>query len=262
MKRAAPRESDPIPPSFGRRVIRHFCDEERGPAPANSQRVANATISYVLALVNKLVLTRRPMSEDIAKSIAERKARLAEQAAAIEREMAELAELERLAAKYNMVVSVTEVPKETEYMLSFAKPSPPTSADRHTDTPPPAPDGTFAGLVSSYRTHPKSPVHNLKYRVRNGYTMIFDRLSDEIGSKPLSAIDADEIMRLYNKWAEGEKYSWGHAMVGKMRLLFSFGMNILKDEQSTRLSVVMSKLRFKIPEARGERLTVEHVNAI
>jgi hypothetical protein len=202
------------------------------------------------------------MSEDIAKSIAERKARLVEQAAAIEREMAELAELERLAAKYNLVVSVTEVTKETESLLSAAKPSPPTSAHRYTDATVPALDGTFAGLVGSYRTHPRSPVHNLKHRVRNGYIMIFDKLAGEIGSRRLSDIDADEIMRLYNKWAEGGKYAWGHAMVGKMRLLFAFGMNVLKDQEATRLSVVMSKLRFKIPEARTERLTVEHVNAI
>ena len=45
------------------------------------------------------------MSDDLAKSIAEKKARLAEQAAAIERDLAELAELERLAAKHNLVVS-------------------------------------------------------------------------------------------------------------------------------------------------------------
>jgi hypothetical protein len=232
-------------------------DEEPRPAPANSQHLANATISSVLALLNKLVLVRRPMSEDIA----ERKARLAEQAAAIEREMAELAELERLAAKYNLVVSVTEVPKETEYLLNFSKPSsPPISPHRYTDAP--ALDGTFAGLVGSYRTHPKSPVHDLKHRVRNGYILIFDKLVGEIGSRRLSDIDADEIMRLYNKWAEGGKYAWGHALVGKMRLLFAFGMNVLKDSEATRLSVVMSKLRFKIPEARTERLTVDHVNAI
>src|SRR5258708_30416164 len=177
MKKAAPRESDPIHPSFGRCVIRHFCFEEPGPAPANSQHLANATISSVLAPVNKLVLVRRPMSEDIAKSIAERKARLVEQAAAIEREMAELAELERLAAKYNLVVSVTEVTKEPEYLLSFAKPSSPASVDQNTGGPSTAPDGTFAGLVSSYRTHPKSPVHNLKHRVRIGYNLIFDKVS-------------------------------------------------------------------------------------
>jgi hypothetical protein len=159
-------------------------------------------------------------------------------------------------------VSVTEVTKEPEYLLSFAKPSSPASVDQNTGIPSTAPDGTFAGLVSSYRTHPKSPVHNLKHRVRIGYNVIFDKVSAEIGSKRLSDIDADEIMRLYNQWAEGGKYSWGHTMVGKLRLLFAFGMNVLKDAEATRLSVVMSKLRFKIPEARGERLTVEHVNAI
>jgi hypothetical protein len=202
------------------------------------------------------------MSEDIAKSIAERKARLAEQAATIEREIAELAELERLAAKYNLVVSVTEVPAQTEYVLSVRPQAPSMSPPQPSDALVPTLDGTFFGLVRSYRTHPKSPIHQLKHRVRNSYNYIFDQVIAEIGEMQLSDLDADGIMRRYSKWAEGGKYAWGHAIVGKLRLLFAFGMNVLKDAESTRLSVVMSKLRFKIPEARTERLTPEHVKAI
>jgi hypothetical protein len=202
------------------------------------------------------------MSDDLAKSIADRKARLAEQAAAIEREMAELAELERLAAKYNLVVSATGVSNQTDYPLTAAPQAPLTPPYPLIGTPAPALDGTFAGLVRSYRTHPDSPVHGLKHRVRNSYFYTFDQIAADIGAMQLSQIDADEIMRHYRKWSEGEKYAWGHAKVGKLRLLFAFGMNVLKDAESTRLSVVMSKLRFKIPEARTERLTTEHVNAI
>src|SRR6202035_1039733 len=39
---------------------------------------------------------------------------------------------------------------------------------------PPVPYGTFADLVQSYRTNPKSPIHSLKHGVRNGYNRIFD----------------------------------------------------------------------------------------
>ncbi len=199
-----------------------------------------------------------PMTDDLAKSIAEKKARLAMQAVEIERELAELAELERLVAKHNLVVSaVHPVSVTSDERASYhSKPIPTIPAL------PPLPYGTFADLVQKYRSHPKSPIHNLKHGVRNGYNRIFDKIVADIGSKQLSELDADEITRLYDKWAEGEKYSWGHAMVGKLRLLFSFGMNVLKDDKSTRLSVVMSKMRFKIPEARSERLTAEHVNAI
>lgn len=199
------------------------------------------------------------MTDDLAKAIEEKKARLAEQAAAIERELAELAELERLAAKHNLVVSAAgtiAVHNQAETAPSPIPTIPQIPAGE------PHPDGTMAGLVRAYRTHPKSPIHNLKHRVRNSYNYTFDQLVTEFGGVQLSDIDADEIMRRYNKWAEGGKYAWGHAMVGKLRLLFSFGMNVLKDSESTRLSVVMSKLRFKIPEARIERLTLEHVQAI
>jgi hypothetical protein len=197
-----------------------------------------------------------------AQLILAKKAQLAEVIAAAEREMAELAELERLAAKYNLAVSVTEVPKQTEHAMVPALSGGSPVPHRNADVPVVPMDGTFPGLVDSYRTHPNSPIHGLKHRVRNSYNYIFDQAIASIGWARLSDIDADVIMRLYGKWSEGEKYAWGHAVVGKLRLLFSFGMNVLKDAESTRLSVVMSKLRFKIPEARTERLTVEHVNAI
>jgi len=204
------------------------------------------------------------MSDDLAKSIAEKKARLAEQAAAIERDLAELAELERLAAKHNLVVSA--VPPAATIDPLWAASETAMRQPPHPGHPwqPESgmPDGTFDGLVRSYRTHPKSPIHNLKHRVRNNYNQIFNKASTAIGRKQLSDLDADAITRLYNEWTEGTKYAWGHALVGKLRLLFAFGMNVLKDPESTRLSVVMRNLRFKIPEARTERLTIEHVNAI
>ena len=183
--------------------------------------------------------------------------------AAAEREMAELAELERLAAKYGVVVSATAVQNQTAYPWVPSNETPPTlSPQRYSDAPIPVIGGTFAGVLGSYRTHPKSPIHQLKHRVRNSYNYLFDQLDAEYGGMRLSEIDADVIMRRYLKWVDGDKYAWGHALVGKMRLLFTFGMNVLKDAESTRLSVVMSKLRFKVPEVRTERLTIEHVNAI
>ncbi|MET4045329.1 hypothetical protein ABIC03_007061 [Bradyrhizobium sp. RT6a] len=195
--------------------------------------------------------------------IAAKKAELAEKSAELDRAWAELTELERLAASLNLVDSVAS-----------STPRPPPNSLPLLDHVPSAPDtptgsatflwatNTFGMLSDSYRTHPNSPFHKLKHRVRNGYIQIIDKLVADIGDRRLSSLDADEIMRLYNKWAEGGKYAWGHALVGKMRLLFGFGMNVLKDHESTRLSVVMSKMRFKIPEARTERMTLEHVNAI
>lgn len=210
----------------------------------------------MLALVNKLDtlagLMTLELKLDLSEVIAAKKAELAERSAALDRAWAELAQLEQLAASLNMVESapgVSAAPKRPDANTGQV----PDSATTKT---------TFNSLLHSYREHPGSPIHKLKHGVRNGYNSIFDKLVPDIGSRPLSDLDADDIMRLYEKWAEGGKYAWGHTMVGKLRLLFAFGMNVLKDPEATRLSVVMSKLRFKIPEARVERLTVEHVNAI
>jgi len=72
------------------------------------------------------------MSDDLAKAIEEKKARLAEQAEAIQRELAELAELERLAAKHNLVVSAVggvpgqispEIPPHSPRFRRFPSPN-------------------------------------------------------------------------------------------------------------------------------------------
>jgi hypothetical protein len=196
----------------------------------------------------------------LSKAIELKKARLAEQAVAIERELAELAELERLAAKHNLVVSAAAKPDLLALVPEPSPSRPPAPATQALGLPPFP--GSFDALLLSYRTHPDSPYHNLKFRVRNSYDYILNRASADMGPTWLPELDADRIMSLYNSWAAGGRYALGHSLVGKLRLVFSFGMIVLKDEQATRLSVIMSKLRFKIPEARTERLTSEHVQAI
>lgn len=214
------------------------------------------------------------MTDDLAKSIADKKAKLALRAAEIERELAELAELERLAAKYNLVESAAvsipgpyepqipgpyELPEsgipEVPQLFTPAVPKLPVAAPKGFD-------GTLSGLVHTYRTDPNSPYHTLKFRVRSSYDYMINRVQAELGNPRLADLDADQIMSLYNRSCEGERFSLGHAIVGKLRLLLNFGMITLKDDECTRLSVIMSKMRFKIPEARVERLTVEHVRAI
>ncbi len=199
------------------------------------------------------------MSDDLAKAIEEKKARLAEQAEAIQRELAELAELERLAAKHNLVVSaVGSVPQ----LNQPRNPAPFPQIPQISEPELPVLDGTIGSLIRAYRAHPNSPYQKLRRNVRNNYDHIIARIDAELGHKQLAEIDAELIMRVYESWAAGGKYSMGHSFAGKLRLLSSFGMNVLKDDAATRLSVIMSKLRFKIPEARVERLTTEHVKAI
>lgn len=206
--------------------------------------------------------------------IAAKKAELAQRSNEIERAWAELAELERLAANLNMVESAApsmprpnepKIPGPWEFPDSGIPEVPLLITPAVPNLPVAAPagfDGTLGGLVSTYRTHPNSPYHGLKFRVRSSYDYMINRVLGELGDARLADLGADQIMGLYNRSCEGNRFSLGHAVVGKLRLLLNFGMITLKDDECTRLSVIMSKMRFKVPEARIERLTVDHVQAI
>jgi hypothetical protein len=208
------------------------------------------------------------MSSDSIKSAIEamkaEKARLLEQASAeIDRAMAsDLAELERLAAKYNLKVVGADAPPTTYASGSIASssvvsPLPPGKIDVSV-----AGVCTLAELVTTYRTDERSPYRALRFKVREGYDNMIDRLVAECGSVMLSDLTADGIQKLYEGWAAGGKVATGHALATKLRLLFSFGTTILDDPGCQRLSTIMNRMRFENPKPRSEQLTVEHVEAI
>ncbi len=124
-------------------------------------------------------------------------------------------------------------------------------------------DGTVASLAYCYRHDPRSTYHQLKSRVRDNYDGPIDRMVAEIGDERVEDLNALRIQDLYkSSWAAGGKLATGHIMVGKLRLLSSFGSTVLDDDGCTRLSAILGNLRFPLPKARGERLTTKHVNDI
>jgi hypothetical protein len=124
-------------------------------------------------------------------------------------------------------------------------------------------DGTFAGLIASYRSHPLSPFHKLKHKVRLNYDNSLKRLETDIGQERIDTWSAQSIQRAYDeKWAANGKISMGHSLIAKLRLLCTFGSTILNDDASTRLSAIMGNMRFAVPKSRSERLTREQVRSI
>jgi hypothetical protein len=124
-------------------------------------------------------------------------------------------------------------------------------------------DGTFAGLIGSYRKHERSPYHQLKHKVRLNYDHSLNRLDSEIGPERIATWSAESVQRAYDeKWAAGGKVAMGHGMVGKLRLLCTFGSTILNDDACTRLSAILGNMRFPVSKGRSERLTREQVRAI
>jgi hypothetical protein len=180
--------------------------------------------------------------QNINEAIEQKRARLAEQAAAIEREMSELADLERLAAlaaKHNLIVSPAPVaPKEGDAVQ------------------------TVAELVECYRADPRSKYHKLRFKVRQNYDGGINRIVADAGPLRIADLDAPAIKRLYDRWASDGKLASGRALIAKLRLLSSFGFNVLNNDACMRLSTILRNMHFPLPKARAERLTADHANAI
>jgi hypothetical protein len=177
--------------------------------------------------------------------------------------LADLAEIKRLLIKLGRTLAGVSTPSPVPAAPPLIKE---TSSEK-TETASatvnrPAFDGTVKGLVDVYRSDDRSPYHNLRPRVRVHYDSILNRLVAEIGLLRISEINKDRIMRIYEGWMAGGKVAMAYALVGRLRLILSFGMTELDDPQCTRLSTIMHTLKFKLPRKRAERLTAGHVVAI
>jgi hypothetical protein len=124
-------------------------------------------------------------------------------------------------------------------------------------------DGTFAGLIQRYRRDERSSYHQLKHKIRVNYDNTLDRLIDEIGKERVADWSAQIIQARYDeRWAADGKVSAGHSIIGKLRLLSSFGSVVLNDDRCTRLSTILGNMRFPVARVRTEILTIDHARAI
>jgi hypothetical protein len=124
-------------------------------------------------------------------------------------------------------------------------------------------DRTFGELIDAYQVHEKSPVHELKHSVRLNYLRSLKRLKKDIGGERISGWTAGNVQGLFDRFASEGKVSMGHEMLGKIRLLCSFGATQLDDGYCIRLSTLIGMMRFPPVEGGGsQRLTREQARAI
>ncbi len=156
-------------------------------------------------------------------------------------------------------------------VTSDAAPPPPPSPLPPVPVPlpplPPPPiaafDGTVAGLIGRYRVDERSPIHQLKHKVRENYESGFKRLIKDIGAERVADFSADKIRSLYDEnWAADGKVSMGRALIAKLRLLSSFGATVLNDDACIRFGSLLSNMRFEPSKKKIERLTIEQARLI
>jgi hypothetical protein len=123
-------------------------------------------------------------------------------------------------------------------------------------------DGTFSSLVRHYRVDSGSPYFKLQMKVRKNYDLTINKLMLQMGHERISDLSAAKIQSLYEGWKAGGKVSTAHGNIAKVRLLASFGTTALNDDACAKLSIILNKMEFELPQVRTERLTAEQATAI
>jgi hypothetical protein len=124
-------------------------------------------------------------------------------------------------------------------------------------------DGSLGDLMRCYRHDQDSTFRKLRYNSRIYYETLMRLIEKEHGAFMLADIKGRILGRWYETWTkDNKKVAVAHAKMGMLRTLFSYGTTLLEDEHCTRLSGVMSEMRFRAPKARESRLTAEQAIAI
>lgn len=129
-------------------------------------------------------------------------------------------------------------------------------------------DHTVKGLVNAYQTDPDSNFGKLRHCTRVYYASLCRRINTDMGDTAIADLKARDMLRWHESLIVPDgpgkpiKTSQGHACMTMLRTLLGFGMTILEDEDCTRLSTILHKMRFPVAKPRSERLTAEQVIAV
>jgi hypothetical protein len=121
--------------------------------------------------------------------------------------------------------------------------------------------GTMASLIACYQTDADSPYHKIRYKSKHHYDYMCRRLEDDI-TEPLKDLNARSFLRLHEKWTAGGRVTWGHSLIGMVRILVNFGATFLEDAECERLSGVLHRMKFKQGKPRDVHITSDQVIAI
>jgi hypothetical protein len=123
-------------------------------------------------------------------------------------------------------------------------------------------DGTVIGLMRAYKSDPDSPYRAIRYHSRVHYDALMELISREHGDKMLCELKPRTFLTWHKEWIKDGKIAVGHAKMGMLRTLFSFGVTLLEDDDCAKFSAALSKMRFAMPKPRNERLTAAQAIAI
>lgn len=129
-------------------------------------------------------------------------------------------------------------------------------------------NATWEGLVREYKTDEDSPYHKKEYATRKFYNTLCRRVVKDMGPDKIADTDTRRLNRLHEQWIkpkEGstkEKISMGHAMIGMLRTLTTFGSTLLKCAACKQVRPDLHDFRAPVGKSRDQILTVEQIIAI
>lgn len=122
-------------------------------------------------------------------------------------------------------------------------------------------DGTWRSLTDCYKSDPDSSYHKKRYATRQHYDVLMRRIVKDCGDLLVADTDARKLLRLHEGWSADGKVAMGHAVIGMIRTLATFGATMLKSKDCRAVKVDLHDMRFKSSKPREERLTADQVNA-
>ncbi len=193
--------------------------------------------------------------------MAAKKARLLEQAAAVDRDMAQL---ERIAREHDLEIR----PKSSA--AGDSEPPPVASKSKTQKRTRQAETGTVSLLIDRYLNDKESPFHGLRFRTRQHYESLIKRINEDLGEQKLADLETEDFERVYDEWIErsaargrGDGIAMAHGTITMLRTLVNYGTGFADNAEFLRLSHVLHRIRFKtIKPSKKEELSDDHVDAL
>lgn len=123
-------------------------------------------------------------------------------------------------------------------------------------------DGTFRGLIDAYQRDKDSPYRKLRYRTRVHYDTLCRRILTDFGNREVATVTARDILGWHEQFVAVDHIPMGHACVGMIRTILTFGSSILEDDDCARLRERLRAMRFQMGKPRNTILTADQVTAI
>lgn len=91
-------------------------------------------------------------------------------------------------------------------------------------------------LIKLYQSDPLSRWHQLRYATQQNHINLLRQIDRRYGRTKLNKIKGRTLLKWHAEWLDGTKYSAARAFIKKIRVLFGFGLTILEDKDTERIT--------------------------